>query len=90
MGAEGFSLISRGVRHLRFLVLLVQPIRNHGAKMKNTRTIKIGERVLVSRAGRGSFEGMVTENNAASWFIYVDGRAYARCDVRRLSYALEN
>jgi hypothetical protein len=58
--------------------------------MKNTRTIKIGERVMVSVARRGSFEGMVTENNAASWFIYVDGRAYARCDVHRVSSALEN
>jgi len=56
--------------------------------MKNTRTIKIGERVVVSRAGRGSFEGMVTENNAASWLIYVDGRAYARCDVHRPSHAV--
>jgi hypothetical protein len=57
--------------------------------VKNTRTIKIGERVTVSLLRKGSFEGMVTENNAASWFIYVDGRAYARCDVHRVSYALE-
>jgi hypothetical protein len=57
--------------------------------MKNTRTIAIGERVTVSLARRGSFEGMVTQNNAASWFIYVDGRAYARCDVHRVSYAVQ-
>jgi len=50
--------------------------------MKNTRTIKVGERVAVSHSGRAAFEGIVTENNPASALIYVEGRAYQRYEVR--------
>jgi hypothetical protein len=49
--------------------------------MKNTRVLKVGEPVTVEHAGRGTSQGLVTENNPASCLIYVDGRPYERCDV---------
>src|SRR5690348_17260820 len=51
------------------------------AGMKNTRTIKVGERIAVSHNGRGAFEGIVTENNPASALIYVEGHPYERHEV---------
>ena len=54
--------------------------------VRNTRTIKVGERVTISHGGRDTFEGMVTENNPASSLIYVDGYAYERYKVQGLDY----
>src|SRR3954470_14307632 len=54
--------------------------------MRNTRTLKVGERVTVSHGGRDTSEGMVTENNPASSLIYVDGYAYERYKIQRLDY----
>jgi hypothetical protein len=51
------------------------------AGMKNTRTIKVGERIAVSYNGRGAFEGIITENNLASALIYVEGQPYERREV---------
>ncbi|MFL6350905.1 MAG: hypothetical protein ACJ74Z_03525 [Bryobacteraceae bacterium] len=64
--------------------------------MKNTRTIKVGERIAVSHNGRGACEGIVTENNPASALIYVDGHPYERYQVlgrhdqRRISPRIEH
>jgi ribosomal protein L24 len=54
--------------------------------MRNTRIIKVGERVAISHGGRDTSEGTVTENNPASSLIYVDGNAYGRYKVERLDY----
>ena len=54
--------------------------------MRNTRNIKVGERVAISHGGRDPSEGTVTENNPASSLIYVDGHAYERYNVERLDY----
>ena len=61
-------------------------------KMRNTRTIRVGEHVTVSHGSRGTFEGVVTENNPASSLIYVDSCAYERHEVRRVirTVSLEN
>jgi hypothetical protein len=66
------------------------------ARMKKTRTIKVGERIAVSHNGRGAFEGIVTENNPASALIYFEGRPYERHEVlgrhdhRRISSCVEH
>jgi ribosomal protein L24 len=52
--------------------------------MRNTRTIKVGERVTISHGPRDTFEGIVTENNPASSLIYVDGYAYERYKVEKM------
>jgi hypothetical protein len=54
--------------------------------MRNTRTLKVGERVTISHGGRDTSEGMVTDNNPASSLIYVDGYAYERYKVERPDY----
>ena len=56
--------------------------------MRNTRTIKVGERVIVPDKTRGTFEGIVTENNPASALIYVNEFAYERYAVRRAAPTL--
>ena len=54
--------------------------------MRNTRTLKVGERVTISRGGGDISEGKVTENNPASSLIYVDGYAYERYKVQTLDH----
>lgn len=54
--------------------------------MRNTRTIKVGERVTISHGLSDTFEGIVTENNPASSLIYVDGHAYERYKVQTLDH----